>query len=365
MTIRPGNAQHPGAREYQQDAFAFSDLENADFVAHGGVLGVIADGMGGLARGGEAGQMAVRTFLHRYESKSAAEPIPVALAAALEQANIEVLNLARSTGEAGNVGATLVAVVVHDYRLYWTSVGDSRAYLLRGNQCEQLTLDHVYGAELDLKVANGSLTPDAARTDPDREALVSHLGKDRLTQVDRAVQPLSLEPGDRVFLCTDGLYRALDSKELVRRLAGNPQRGCEELVDMVVRQQLPGQDNLTAIALALDGDTSPTVALVNTDALDARSGSLPAASHGRTLSLAVGAVFLAIAAAWWWWHPRTPATGTANDLPLVTLPTTVEPVTARGGAAPQGATPARGNDAPATSAAPQPTDPAVERVRRP
>ncbi|MEQ1907933.1 MAG: protein phosphatase 2C domain-containing protein [Vicinamibacterales bacterium] len=358
MTIRPGNAQHQGAREYQQDAFAFSDLENADFVAHGGVLGVIADGMGGLARGGEAGQIAVRTFLHRYESKSTAEPIPVALAAALEQANTEVVNLARSAGEAGNVGATLVAVVVHDYRLYWTSVGDSRAYLLRGNQCEQLTLDHVYGAELDLKVASGSLTPDAARNDPDREALTSHLGKDRLTQVDRALQPLSLEPGDRVFLCTDGLYRALDSRELIRHLTSNPQRGCEELVDKVVRKQLPGQDNLTAIALALDGNTSATVALVNTDAQEEPSGVVAATSRVRTLSLAVGAVLLAIAAGWWWWYPRTPATGTANGLPLVTLPTTVEPVAGRGGAE-------RGADAPATSTAPRQEDPTAERGRRP
>ena len=327
-------------------------------MAHGGVLGIIADGMGGLAHGGEAGHIAVRTFLHRYEAKAADEPIVDALGAALNQANAAVLDLARAAGEAGNVGSTLVAVVVHDYCLYWTSVGDSRAYLLRGNQFDQLTLDHVYGAELDLKVASGTLTADAARSDSDREALTSHLGKDRLTQIDRSIRPLALEPGDRVFLCTDGLYRALDSRELARHLTSNPQRGCEDLVDTVVRKQLPGQDNLTAIVLALDGETSMSVALAGEAAADHDSETPQSTLRSRTLSIGIGALLLLmIAAGWWWWHPRTPATATANDLPLVILPSTVEPAAGRGGPDKPGE--------PATAAPPQSAEPAPDGGRRP
>ena len=60
MKLRPGNAQHQGARETQQDSFGFSDLDDRPFVAHAGLLGVVADGMGGMAHGGPAGATAVR-----------------------------------------------------------------------------------------------------------------------------------------------------------------------------------------------------------------------------------------------------------------------------------------------------------------
>lgn len=352
MTIRPGNAQHQGAREYQQDSFAFSDLEDAAFVTHGGVLGVIADGMGGLAYGGQAGLIAVRTFLARYQSKGPDEPIPDVLAAALERANAAVVELAKSSGQIGNVGATLVAAVVHGQRLYWTSVGDSRVYLLRGGHLDQLTLDHIYGAELDLKVAAGALSAETASKDPDRDALTSHLGKECLTEIDRSIHALPLECGDRVFLCTDGLYRALAPDELARYLIGNPQRACEELVDRAVRKRLPGQDNLTALALAIDGET-PAGAMV--DEPDGGLRPWMTRLRLRAVSMVAAAVLLVLlgAGVWWWRHrPPSPAPGRANGLPMVTLPSNAAPPASQG---------ARGRD----SEVPSPSDRPAQGEPRP
>src|SRR5690349_13477148 len=110
LSVTPGNAQHQGSRDAQEDSFAFSDLENTAFAAHGGALAVLSDGMGGLASGGPAGAAAVRAFLTRYEIKSPAESIPDALTASMAAANDAVLDVAR--GSSGEAGATLVAAVV-------------------------------------------------------------------------------------------------------------------------------------------------------------------------------------------------------------------------------------------------------------
>jgi protein phosphatase len=319
MKIRPGNAQHQGSRDSQQDSFAFSDLDDRDFVAHGGVLGVVADGMGGLEHGGAAATLAVRSFLQRYQAKQSHEAVSAALWAALQAANEAVLDLARSAGQVGNVGATLVAAVIKDDSLYWISVGDSRAYLLRRWQLEQLTLDHVYATELDLNAAAGRIGRETAQQDPERDALTSHLGKDPLTLVDRSVQGLPLAAGDRVLLCSDGLYRALPPAEIARAFATSPQRACEELVDRVLRKQLNGQDNVTAVALAFDVDTVTTTTAREADLLplpgpsstepastDLRSRADVPSEPARRLwiraSWAAGTVLLLLALAGFWWE---------------------------------------------------------------
>ena len=76
MQIIPGNAQHIGSRKEQQDDFGFSDIDNVTFINHGGVLAVIADGMGGLARGREASLIAKQTMLQEYDRKIGKENRP-------------------------------------------------------------------------------------------------------------------------------------------------------------------------------------------------------------------------------------------------------------------------------------------------
>jgi serine/threonine protein phosphatase PrpC len=294
MKMRPGNAQHQGARDTQQDSFAFSDLDDRAFVSHGGVLALVADGMGGLAHGGAAGMLAVRAFLERYQAKRSDEPIPRALDAALDCANLAVVDLARTAGELGNVGATLAAAVVHEGRLYWVSVGDSRVYLYRGGRIAQVTHDHVYAADLDAQVAAGQLTAAAAQADHEREALTSHLGKPSLPRVDRSERALPLVEGDRVLLCTDGLYRALAVDEMAAPLAGGAQRACETLVARTLAKELPQQDNVTVLALALGGAGTSA----STEHTDARTGRF---SLGRRpLRIVLLAAFLLAAALFIW-----------------------------------------------------------------
>jgi serine/threonine protein phosphatase PrpC len=254
MIVRPGNAQHQGAREAQQDSFAFSDPDAHGFTAHAGLLGIVADGMGGMAHGGAAGAAAVRALLDAYGAKSPGESIAAALQRAMHAANEAVVALARAIGEPDDVGTTAAVIVVHEATLQWASVGDSRVYLWRGGRLVQVTADHVYAADLDAKVAAGRMTLEEAAEDPDRESLTSHLGSAHLRAIDRSVRPLPLFEGDRVLVCSDGLYRALTPEELSAPLAGNPQRACETLVERALAKRHDRQDNLTVIVIGLDAD---------------------------------------------------------------------------------------------------------------
>ena len=152
MRYRPGNAQEIGGREEQQDAFAFSDIGDEAFADHGGVLAVVADGMGGLAGGRAASQTAVRTFLDAYCGKAPGDGIDTALDRAIHVANQAVCDLVSTRASDAERGTTLVAGVLHDDGLRWISVGDSRIYLVRSGHAEQVTLDHNYALELDGKV---------------------------------------------------------------------------------------------------------------------------------------------------------------------------------------------------------------------
>jgi PPM family protein phosphatase len=254
VKLRPGNAQHQGARETQQDSFGFSDLDDRPFVAHAGLLGIVADGMGGMAHGGAAGATAVRTLLQEYAAKSSDESIPDALLRALRRANDAVVDLAHDAGTPDDVGTTAAVVVVHDATLHWIAAGDTRIYLYRDGRLTQVNPDHIYGAELDAKAAAGSISRAEAADDPDRSALTSHLGTERIRQIDRSIRALPLLEGDRVLVCSDGVYRALSADEMAAPLADNPQRACETLISRVNAKKLERQDNMTAIVIALDGD---------------------------------------------------------------------------------------------------------------
>jgi serine/threonine protein phosphatase PrpC len=248
MRFAAGNAQHIGARPQQQDAFGFSDPSDKAFVAHGGFLGVVADGMGGLTHGSEASSVAVRSFLQAYKLKTAKEPVADALARSLQEANRVVLQVAGDASP-GAVGTTLAAAVALGDSLHWIAAGDSRIYWLHGTSLTRLTADHVYATKLNREVAQGKISPSEAQTHSERASLTSYLGQNEPELVDRNIRPLAVQPDDCVILCSDGLYRAVAEGEIVGAFRGDLQRGCDSLVQQVLAKQRKQQDNLTIIGL--------------------------------------------------------------------------------------------------------------------
>lgn len=245
-----GNAQHIGAREEQQDSFCFSDLDDPEAVKRYGILAVLADGMGGLAMGREAGQLAVLAMLNEYTGKTAEEPVPVALERALHKANEEVYGLAKRNELEWSVGTTLIAAVIQEGQLYWVSAGDSRIYLYRGGVLIQLTRDHVYANRLYERVKAGQMTREEAESHPERDLLTSYLGIPVLDEIDANRMPFALQAGDWVLLCSDGLYEDLSEQLLEEAVRLPPQHAAEFILQHVMTQQRLYQDNATIAILA-------------------------------------------------------------------------------------------------------------------
>jgi PPM family protein phosphatase len=250
--VTTGYAQLIGERGEQQDAYGISDAQDIDFVQHGGVLAVVADGIGGHAHGADASALAVEEFMRAYQCKFRRAKIPETLYAALKKTNAAVCEFAELQGEEHNCGTTLVAAVVHPKAraLYWVSVGDSRLYLLRGTEWVQLTADGNYTHRWAKKLARGTLSEeDEQKLATHSEAITSFLGSKHPADIDRSLRPFRLHPGDWVVLCTDGLFNALTEEEIRGCLQGDPQAACETLVQAVVAKAYKTQDNCTVVAL--------------------------------------------------------------------------------------------------------------------
>jgi serine/threonine protein phosphatase PrpC/peptidoglycan hydrolase-like protein with peptidoglycan-binding domain len=253
-TLDYGNHWHKGARKEQQDYFASS--KSLDVVASKkGFLAVIADGMGGHTGGGSASVIAVKTFMEEYEKQAVSQPIPDALNMALMKANAAVVNENRQAG--GDMGTTLIGCVLQSNRLYWISVGDSALFIYQNGQLKRKNADHSYGAELDLKVKTGQISPQQADLEQKkRNMLTSYLGLERIPQTDISREPVELKPGEKVLLCTDGLINAMSDSEISLYLKGkeSAQEKCELLTQQTLKKQKPRQDNITTVLLELKSD---------------------------------------------------------------------------------------------------------------
>ena|GEM_PF-882444 len=239
-----GNLHHIGARESQQDSFGISDISNADLCARKGILGVVADGMGGMADGAETSAIVTRTMLQYFNEAAPSGHPELDLLVMVNAAN-ENINRFMTGREKG--GSTVVAVIIHDSKLYWVAVGDSRIYLIRNGAIMQLNREHVYSVELDEKAAAGEISWETAAGDSRREALTSYLGMKNLEKIDRSFSPMQLLDGDRILLMSDGVFGVLTDEEILRTMPHPPQESTMILQEMVLAKQNPHQDNLTAI----------------------------------------------------------------------------------------------------------------------
>lgn len=246
-----GYTQHIGKRPEQQDAFGFSD-PNAANAETTGFLAIVADGMGGMQLGAEASSVAVQQFIDVYDAEVSQCGIDAALEKAAHEANTAVREMAEAQQLGNYVGTTLVATVVKEDQLHLLSVGDSRIYHYRRGVLTPLTEDHIYLRYLAHEVARGTITQEQALSHPERDALTSYLGIDKLHEIEQPPAPLTLEPGDRVLLCSDGLYGPLDDEELIDPLEATPQEAADMLLQSVLAKKLGYQDNATLVVLGYE-----------------------------------------------------------------------------------------------------------------
>jgi serine/threonine protein phosphatase PrpC len=259
MRFLPGNAQHIGARHSQQDSFGFGDPDDQAFIAHGGFLAVVCDGMGGMEYGDLASKTAVRTFLDAYRSKAPEESIPGALARSVIEANRQVVALATDMGMVEGIGTTLVATALHEDSLYFISVGDSGIFRFSGGQIAMINHPHVFANMLDAAVARGTMSREDAEGHPERESLTSYIGTEKLEEIDQNAEPIPVEPGDTILLASDGLFKTLQIAEMRACFPGNPQSWPDTLVERTLAKKRDYQDNVTVLSVTADGADRPVI----------------------------------------------------------------------------------------------------------
>jgi protein phosphatase len=252
MRYLSAHAQHIGARHYQQDSMGLADPEDYAFLAHGGFLAVLCDGMGGMEHGDVASQTAVRAIREAYAQKLPTESIPSALERAARKANEQVIAAALNLGLKEGVGTTMVAAVLHNGYLYFVSVGDSAIYHVRGGDLHMVNRTHVFANLLDQAAERGQISRSEAAQHPERESLTSFIGIHDLHEIDLNTEPWPVAAGETILLASDGLFKTLEPAEILECLTGHPQSWPQALVSRTLARRRPGQDNVSVVSVTLD-----------------------------------------------------------------------------------------------------------------
>ena len=224
-------------REENQDCHGVFELPEY-------TLAVVCDGMGGHVGGAQASAMAVRT-IHDTMLEMQGRPIAQALEQAVDRTNLAIYEAARKNHRLMGMGTTAVIAAITEDACYLAHVGDSRAYLIRNGQVQQLTRDHTM---VNLFVDAELLSPEDAATHPEAHVLSRSLGVERQVDVELA-SPIKLEQGDVVFLCSDGVHGVVTDWELANVEWGAPHAGVSHVLSIVATRE--GDDNATASAVLL------------------------------------------------------------------------------------------------------------------
>ncbi len=238
-------------REVNEDSIRVIRQTEPNELAKRGILVVVADGMGGHNAGEVASKLAVEVVVQRYVDET--EDPGKALASALEQANRVIIDAASKDARYTGMGTTCTALLLRGGVAYCAHVGDSRLYLVRGNDIILMTEDH--SAVMDL-LRQGTITADEARHHPDKNVIVRALGARAEVEVASWEKPLSVRPGDTFLICSDGLYDLVEDNELFDALRGAlPQLACERLVELA--RQRGGPDNITVGIITVTDSPAP------------------------------------------------------------------------------------------------------------
>lgn len=252
-------------REHNEDNFLVADLtrrqrglldaNRALTLGHQGAIFAVCDGMGGAAAGEIASQLAVDIIYERLvdglDDKTALRRDELArrLVRAVETAGLRIFQEAKNDRTRRGMGTTVTAAALVDDILFLAQVGDSRGYILRGEQLVQVTRDQSLVNQL---IEAGQLTEEEAETFEHNNIILQALGTADTVQVDLTFA--ELRQGDILMLCSDGLSGMVRGEEIRELLKTQPEPldACKALTERA--NQAGGHDNITVIVVHFDGE---------------------------------------------------------------------------------------------------------------
>ena len=215
------------------------------------VLGV-CDGMGGAAAGEVASQLAVDIVFQKMiagDAPTSRDDLAARLVQAIEAAGLRIFSEAKLDRTRRGMGTTSTVASLLDDHLFVGQVGDSRAYILRGDKLVQVTRDQSLVNQL---IEAGQLTEEEAETFEHNNIILQALGTSDSVQVDLTF--VELKRGDTLLLCSDGLSGMVRNDEIreVLRAVDDPHEACKVLIDRA--NQAGGHDNVTVVVAKFLGE---------------------------------------------------------------------------------------------------------------
>jgi serine/threonine protein phosphatase PrpC len=235
-------------RDHNEDGYVVDDKLG---------LFAVADGMGGHAAGEVASRLSLETvqrviregygrvsaYRMSPEARDAAQSVLKLLEEAAQAACQAVHDVGTRDDDKRGMGTTMSLILINETQAFVAHVGDSRIYLVRGDKVHQLTQDHTLQNEL---LKRGKLSPEAISKVAQKNALTRAIGVYASVEVDTL--QLDVLPGDRLLLCSDGLYAYLKKGELNSILDAPPAEAAQRLIALA--NQRGGHDNITAVVIS-------------------------------------------------------------------------------------------------------------------
>lgn len=242
MDVSIAQLSQRGGRSNNEDRSGYTETENS-------VLLVLADGMGGHPDGEVAAEIAVRTCIDMFNQTAAPTVLDPAefLNMSLRSAHYKIIRHGVDSNSGENLDiprTTAVACILQGDKIWWAHCGDSRLYLVRDEKIQQCTIDHSYAK------GGQSFAEEIEALNISRSTLYTCLGSNTLPMI-QVAGPLDLEPGDRIILCSDGLWSALSDAWIVNLLSPSTSISVSIslLVETALRNAGKGSDNVTVIGL--------------------------------------------------------------------------------------------------------------------
>ena len=237
-----------GARQVNQDRMGYCFTRDS-------LLMLVADGMGGHMHGEIAAQIALQAAASTFQAMAqpALDDPAAFLELALRRGHREILRFQQAHRLPESPRTTIVACVVQNGLALSAHAGDSRLYWLRDGKVLARTRDH---SKVQNLVDLGLIHPDETERHPDRNKVLNCLGSPCEPTVDIG-GPQALRPGDRILICSDGVWGPLSAAELVATITAEPiDSAVPRLVRQAVRAGADLADNATALAMCWEGDNA-------------------------------------------------------------------------------------------------------------